>query len=217
METEQIKFLADLFPDSNPCYFDNSSSDLWTAIRMAARADFFVIVGLIFLVVGEGFLKPALNEMRPFRVFSFAEKRRGRRNLQLINITSISDNQDKIDWTISNEDAPCFQVDGVAFIETNHIKFLGFDNLFPGSNLSERFDNSSDLRTAIRMAARADFFVPDQSLTAEVNALLIDPRSSLMSSWRRRNSYSNLTSVFAEHSISLTGVVIFKPLSPLFS
>jgi len=48
------------------------------------------------------------------------------------------------------------------------LRFYGFDELFPGRGLSDLFDSSSSFRRDIRDAARDDFFVPDERLSAQV-------------------------------------------------
>jgi hypothetical protein len=73
-----------------------------------------------------------------------------------------------------NEDAPCF-VTPSQFqseeIRNDHIRFYGFDTLFPASNLGESFDQNSVFRAALRMAARDDYYVQDASLTEKVRQL----------------------------------------------
>jgi hypothetical protein len=73
-----------------------------------------------------------------------------------------------------NEDAPCF-VTPSQFqseeIRNDHIRFYGFDTLFPASNLGEFFDQNSVFRAALRMAARDDYYVQDTSLTEKVRQL----------------------------------------------
>lgn len=71
----------------------------------------------------------------------------------------------------SNEDAPCY-VTPSEFqseeVQNDHIRFYGFDTLFPSSNLGELFDQNSMFRTAVRMAARDDYYVQDATLTEKV-------------------------------------------------
>jgi hypothetical protein len=73
-----------------------------------------------------------------------------------------------------NEEAPCY-VTPSQFqseeIRNDHIRFYGFDTLFPASNLGELFDQSSVFRTALRMAARDDYYVQDATLTEKVRDL----------------------------------------------
>lgn len=70
----------------------------------------------------------------------------------------------------SNEQAPalCTSELGLHLITQNSLRFYGFDDLFPGKGISELFDTSSSFRNDIRSAARKDFFVPDERLSAQV-------------------------------------------------
>jgi hypothetical protein len=119
----------------------------------------------------------------------------------------------------SNEEAAAYQLPSDAptdsQIEGTHIKFYSFDELFPHSGLGEKFDRSSKLRADIRAAAREDFFVSDATLSEEANNALKDPRSTLMSNWRKPNEYAHLTEVFSRHEIALTGPVFIRALTDL--
>lgn len=71
----------------------------------------------------------------------------------------------------SNENSPLYTTpleQQLEEINEEHVLFYGFDTLFPNSNLGEFFDKERTFRTAIRMAAREDFFIPDSALTDEV-------------------------------------------------
>ena len=71
----------------------------------------------------------------------------------------------------SNENSPLYTTpvgQQLGEINEEHVLFYGFDMLFPNSNLGEFFDQERTFRTAIRMAAREDFFIPDSALTDEV-------------------------------------------------
>jgi hypothetical protein len=71
----------------------------------------------------------------------------------------------------SNENSPLYTTpleQQLEEINEEHVIFYGFDTLFPNSNLGEFFDKERAFRTAIRMAAREDFFIPDSALTDEV-------------------------------------------------
>jgi hypothetical protein len=73
-----------------------------------------------------------------------------------------------------NEDAPCFVTPSqfqLEEIRNDHIRFYGFDTLFPASNLGELFDQNSVFRAALRMAARDDYYVQDATLTEKVRQL----------------------------------------------
>ena len=80
---------------------------------------------------------------------------------------------------IPNEDSPSYPTP-LEFqeekVENQHIKFYGFDTLFPDSNLGEVFDSNSAFRVAVRAAVRNDYFIFDATLTDEVNAMIRDPR-----------------------------------------
>ena len=105
----------------------------------------------------------------------------------------------------SNEEAEAYPVPShlaTDRITHTHIQFHGFDTLFPGSNLAELFDTNGTFREAIRTAAREDFFVNDDTLPPCANYALKDPRSTLMSSWRRINDYHHLTQIFESYHVT---------------
>ena len=105
----------------------------------------------------------------------------------------------------SNEEAEAYPVPAhlaTDRITHTHIQFHGFDTLFPGSNLAELFDTNSTFREAIRMAAREDLFVNDDTLPPCANYALKDSQSTLMSSWRRVNDYHHLTQVFELYHVT---------------
>lgn len=73
-----------------------------------------------------------------------------------------------------NEDAPCYVTPSQFQSEeilNDHIRFYGFDTLFPTSNLGEEFDQNGMFRTALRIAARDDYYVQDVTLTEKVSEL----------------------------------------------
>ena len=119
-----------------------------------------------------------------------------------------------------NEDGPSyitpldFQLDK---INNEHIKFYGFDNLFPNSNLGEVFDLNGNFRTAIRVAVRNDYYILDLSLSDEANSLIRDPRSTLMSNWiNHSKEYTNLSQIFLEYGIkNINGDLFMKTLTAL--
>jgi hypothetical protein len=116
-----------------------------------------------------------------------------------------------------NEQAPSYpiQSEGGPIFESDHVRFYGFDELFPKSHLGDKFDNSAELRSDIRTAARKDFFVPDETLSEEANNKLKDPRSTLMSNWRKPCKYSHLTEAFRKHGVELTGSEFIDKLTAL--
>lgn len=76
----------------------------------------------------------------------------------------------------SNENSPLYTTpleQQLEEINEEHVHFYGFDTLFPNSNLGEFFDKEGTFRTAIRMAAREDFFIPDSALTDEVSSTVL--------------------------------------------
>ena len=103
-------------------------------------------------------------------------------------------------------------------ITDEHIKFYSFDDIF-GSNVcfSELFNSNSDFRKDLRIAARNDFFVKDETITNEMNNLLKDPRSSMSSSWGKDTiEYPSLTNVFQKYKFSsITGKVFISELTKL--
>ena len=119
-----------------------------------------------------------------------------------------------------NEDAPSYLIPvDLQFekIENEHIKFYGFDNLFPTSNLGEVFDLDNDFRTAIRIAVRNDYFIFDSSLSEEANSVIRDPRSTLMSNWiNHSKEYNNLSKIFLEYNITnISGDVFMRTMTAL--
>ena len=79
--------------------------------------------------------------------------------------------------TQSNEDSPVYitrQELQSEQISEDHVLFYGFDTLFPGSNLGEVFDQERTFRTAMRMAAREDFYISDSALTDEVRPVVVE-------------------------------------------
>lgn len=79
--------------------------------------------------------------------------------------------------TQSNEDSPVYitrQELQSEQISEDHVLFYGFDTLFPGSNLGEVFDQERTFRTAMRMAARKDFYISDSALTDEVRPVVAE-------------------------------------------
>ena len=99
----------------------------------------------------------------------------------------------------------CYHESNAAPITHSHIRFYAFDELFPDSNLAEAFDTNGDFRHALRVAAREDFFMPDDRLPACATAAIKDPRSTLMSSWRTPNEFPHLSAVFARYHITCRG------------
>jgi hypothetical protein len=141
-------------------------------------------------------------------------------------------------WKISNEEAPRVfdtlkllahsvtnpstgaSLETLEPITNPHIIFYGLDELFPGSGLGELFDTNKGFRRDIRIAAREDFYADDPNLSYEANARLRDPRSTMMSSWRRSPSsssslYPALSAVFQKYHIDLTGQQLISTLSGL--
>ena len=118
----------------------------------------------------------------------------------------------------ANEDAPPFPVPeshrehNAVAITHPHIRFYSFDELFPESNLAEVFDTHGDFRHALRVAAREDFFMPDDRLPENANAAIKDPRSTLMSSWRTANEYLHLSAVFEQYRITCQGSHLRGPV-----
>ena len=75
--------------------------------------------------------------------------------------------------------------------------------------LSRIFNSNVQFRDAVRIAARNDFFVPDETLSEQANLILKDPRSTLMSSWKRNNDknnlYESLTKIFQDYDVNISG------------
>ena len=105
---------------------------------------------------------------------SMRDRRKSRRNtLNQITekpATSAPAPSSKMDWiSNSNEEAPPFTSLDVALsiearfaideISNEHVMFYAFDDLFPGTDFSDRFDSTPEFRQDIRAAAREDFYV----------------------------------------------------------
>lgn len=129
----------------------------------------------------------------------------------------------------SNEDAECYPSLSLAtslsssstpvLIKDHHINFYSFDDIF-GSNIgfSNIFNSNSEFRKELRIAARNDFFVKDETISNEMNDLLKDPRSSMSSSWGKDdNEYPLLTKVFQKYKFSslFTGKLFISELTKL--
>ena len=119
-----------------------------------------------------------------------------------------------------NEDGPSYITPldlQLERIDNEHIKFYGFDSLFPDSNLGEVFDINSDFRTAVRVAVRNDYYIFDSTLSEEANSVIRDPRSTLMSNWiNHSKEYTNLSKIFKEYSITnINGDLFMKTLTAL--
>lgn len=65
----------------------------------------------------------------------------------------------------------------------DYVKFVGLEDLFPGTGLANLFNTSADFRKGLRAAMRDDLFVSNERFSDEVNAKLKDMGSSLMVSW----------------------------------
>ena len=118
----------------------------------------------------------------------------------------------KEDLSKPHNEATCTKMQtslyGGAEITGEHITFYSLDELFPNCNvsISRLFNTNSTFRSDLRKAARDDFFVPDEKLSAQSNLALKDPRSTMMSSWRMTsNQYVHLSTVFQKYECRLSG------------
>ena len=122
----------------------------------------------------------------------------------LKSLLTLDDNESNSRCLLTPQSLQCDDL--ISRSNHQHIQFYGFDTLFPDSNLGEIFDMNSEFRTAIRIAVRSDFFVPDDTLSECTKRMMLDPRSTLMSSWKQMyhtNNYDfpQLNEVFRNYDI----------------
>jgi len=104
------------------------------------------------------------------------------------------------------QDTPAFPVPehmrrqhaaGLADKDGAFVRFVGLEELFPGTGLSDLFDEDAAVRTELRRAAREDMFIPNPQFSDEGNGKIKDLKSSLMVGWKAApNSFANLTGLF---------------------
>jgi hypothetical protein len=125
----------------------------------------------------------------------------------------------------ANEDASVVDVLALGLLETSpllipvtqpHIRFLGWDTLFPGSNMGAVFHGNSHFRRDLRRAARQDFVRPLQLKESVKQAMVNDDASSLQSSWRVENDFDCMSQVFIQYGLdTITGQSFVRALSDL--
>jgi len=105
-------------------------------------------------------------------------------------------------------------------IKDDHIRFYSFDDIF-GKNykFSDFFNSNNEFRKDLRLAARNDFYVKDETISNEANNLLKDPRSSMSSKWgsSNNNEYQFLTNTFQKYNFPtiFTGKMFINELTKL--
>ena len=100
---------------------------------------------------------------------------------------------------------------------TEHVKFFGLEELFPGTSLQEVFNSSAEFRTGIRKAMRDDLFVEDESVSEKANAAIRSLSSSLMVNWKTSaTGYAAFTALFEQYGVKdLTGETFIQTLGGL--
>lgn len=102
--------------------------------------------------------------------------------------------------------------------DDDYVRFVGLEELFPGSGLAEVFDSHAKFRTDLRRAARNDMFVPNPKLPDSANEQIKSHRASLMVSWQQSHTgFANLTSLFRSQGVALDGPSFMQGLGGLVS
>lgn len=100
----------------------------------------------------------------------------------------------------------------------DYVKFVGLEDLFPGTGLANLFNTSADFRKGLRAAMRDDLFVSNERFSDEVNAKLKDMGSSLMVSWSSvtdADSCPKISQVLDAHDIQVEGELFMQTISQL--
>ena len=165
------------------------------------------------LKVDGSFYRLYCSPRRPER--SIASRRRERREAYRPQVSPkviAQKRRESEDLSKPSNEATNMKIDtsrhGDTEIIGKHIEFYSLDELFPHCNISisKLFNSNSGFRSDLRIAARDDFFVPDEKLSVQANLALKDPRSTLMGSWRMNNNeYVHLSKVFQNYGCNLSG------------
>ena len=97
-----------------------------------------------------------------------------------------------------------------------HVAFVSLAELFPeNQGIAELFDEDIDFLKGLRAAARDDLYAPDSRFSAEMNAKLRSPDSTLEGNWKACGPCEALSMHFESHGLTLDGITFMTRLGKL--